>query len=127
MRLLLDTNILLALTPRRLATLPARIAEAIQAGENTCFASAASIWEIALKTCLGRLDSGLPLPDLLGFFEAAGMAFLAIDVRHVLADAEPEPQTRDPFDRLLLGQCRVENLRLVTLDRALAAHPLAWR
>ena len=45
----------------------------------------------------------------------------------LLADAEPEPQTRDPFDRLLLGQCQVENLRLVTLDRALAAHPLAWR
>jgi len=127
MRLLLDTNILLALTPRRLATLPPRIAEAIQAGENTCFASAASIWEIALKTRLGRLDTGLKLPDLLGFFEAAGMAFLPIDVRHVLADAEPEPNTRDPFDRLLLGQCRVENLRLVTLDRALAAHPLAWR
>lgn len=35
--------------------------------------------------------------------------------------------THDPFDRLLLAQCRVEGMRLVTRNRALAAHPLAWR
>ena len=33
--------------------------------------------------------------------------------------------TRDPFDRMLLAQCQVEGLRLLTIDRALVAHPLA--
>ena len=42
-------------------------------------------------------------------------------------ELDPEPPTRDPFDRLLLAQCAVDNLRLVTVDRALAGHPLAWR
>ena len=44
-----------------------------------------------------------------------------------LADLKPEPQTRDPFDRLLLAQCAVEGLRLVTRDRALAKHRLSWK
>jgi PIN domain nuclease of toxin-antitoxin system len=56
-----------------------------------------------------------------------GLVMLVINPEHVLATVEPEPATRDPFDRLLLGQCQVENMRLVTLDRALSSHPLAWR
>jgi PIN domain nuclease of toxin-antitoxin system len=52
---------------------------------------------------------------------------LTIDERHVLAALDPEPVTCDPFDRLLLAQCGVEGMRHLTVDRALAAHPLAWR
>lgn len=56
-----------------------------------------------------------------------GLALLPIDHRYALAAVNPEPATRDPFDRLLLGQCAVEGMRLVTRDRALALHPYAWR
>ena len=59
------------------------------------------------------------------YFEALGLAILAIELNHVIASADPEPETRDPFDRLLLAQCQVENLRLVTVDRALVNHRLA--
>lgn len=55
------------------------------------------------------------------------IALLMIDQRHLLAEVFPDPDTRDPFDRLLLAQCTVEDMRLLTLDRALARHPLAWR
>jgi PIN domain nuclease of toxin-antitoxin system len=55
------------------------------------------------------------------------MRLLIIDHRHVLAELDPEPATRDPFDRLLLAQCEVEGMRLVTVDTALSVHPLAWR
>ena len=41
------------------------------------------------------------------------------------ATVEPEPLTRDPFDRLLLAQCQIEGLRLVTIDRALVSHAMA--
>ncbi|MDP4006098.1 hypothetical protein Q8W67_21930 [Methylobacterium sp. NEAU K] len=40
---------------------------------------------------------------------------------------DPMPPTRDPFDRMLLVQCLVEDRRLVTVDRALHTHPLAPR
>lgn len=126
MRLLLDTNILIAITPRYVETLDARIKDVLQSRENASFASVASIWEIAIKTRIGKLDIGLSLNDLAGFFEASGITLLPIDLRHVLAEPDPQPATRDPFDRLLVAQCQVEDLRLVTLDRALIVHPLAW-
>jgi PIN domain nuclease of toxin-antitoxin system len=127
MRLLLDTNILLGLTPLRRPKLKAHIAETIAAGDNLCFASVASLWEIAIKTRLGKLDPEMPIQRLDGYLEGLGIGFVDIDREHVVAELESVPNTRDPFDRLLLAVCQVEGLRLVTLDRALAAHPLAWR
>ena len=128
MRLLLDTNILVALSPRALRPLDARLrATILTADDNVCFASVVSIWEVAIKTRLGKLDTGLSPTDFAGYLEAIGLALFSIHRDHVLAELDPEPGTRDPFDRLLLAQCRVESLRLVTRDRALAAHPLAWR
>lgn len=85
------------------------------------------MWEIAIKARLGKLAPGMPLDDLASYFESVGIDILPIDRRHAVAWVDPEPATRDPFDRMLLAQCRVENLQLVTLDRALASHPLVWR
>jgi PIN domain nuclease of toxin-antitoxin system len=62
------------------------------------------------------------LPDLI---DAMNIELLPISARHVLVAVEPEPLTRDPFDRLLLAQCQIEDLRLITLDRAIVSHRLA--
>ena len=59
--------------------------------------------------------------------EDGRLTILRIDVPHVTALVLPEPPTRDPFDRLLLAQCQTEGLQLVTIDRALVEHPLAFR
>jgi PIN domain nuclease of toxin-antitoxin system len=126
MRLLLDTHVLIALARRELSSLGASIAAALAAEENVLFASAASLWEIAIKARLRKIDPGLALDDLPDFFEAIGLNLLAINHRHAVLSLEPEPATRDPFDRLLLAQCAVEELRIVTIDRALRDHPLAW-
>jgi PIN domain nuclease of toxin-antitoxin system len=56
-----------------------------------------------------------------------GVVLLPISPTHATTPVDPWPQTNDPFDRILLSVCQVENLRLVTLDRALIDHPLAWR
>jgi len=127
MRLLLDTNILIALSPRSGRTLNARFTAAIHGPESVSFASVASLWEVAIKTRLRKLDTGLSPVDFAGFLEAIGVILLPINRDHVLAELDPEPATRDPFDRLLLAQCQIENLLLVTRDRTLSAHPLAWK
>jgi PIN domain nuclease of toxin-antitoxin system len=44
-----------------------------------------------------------------------------------LSRSRPEPMTRDPFDWMLLAQCQVEGLRLLTIDRGLVGHPLVAR
>jgi len=126
MRLLLDTHVLIALARRELSLLGPSIAAAVAAQENILFASAASLWEIAIKTRLKKIDPGLALDDLPDFLEAVGLNLLAINHRHAVWSLDPEPRTRDPFDRLLLAQCAIEDLRIVTVDRALRDHPLAW-
>jgi PIN domain nuclease of toxin-antitoxin system len=89
--------------------------------------SVASLWEIAIKVRLGKLPLRHPLKVLPELLDSLSMQTLTIETRHVLAELYPEPDTRDPFDRLLLAQCSVEKLLLVTQDRALVSHPLAWR
>jgi PIN domain nuclease of toxin-antitoxin system len=126
MRLLLDTNILIKLASGDFTGLDSAMTVAISSAENQLFASAASLWEIAIKTRLRKLDPGITLDDLPDFLEAIGLNLLVINHRHVVSSVNPEPATRDPFDRLLLAQCAVEGLQLVTLDRVLAGHPLAW-
>ena len=125
MRFLLDTNVLIALA-QRARSAPANFS-AIFDPSNMSFVSAASLWEIAIKVRLRKLDAGHALEDLAGYFDAIGLVHLPIDHRHVIAMPDPVPATRDPFDRLLLAQCAVEGLRLVTTDRALAGHPLSWQ
>jgi PIN domain nuclease of toxin-antitoxin system len=83
--------------------------------------------EIAIKTRSGKLILKPETSALPAIFRGLGIALLVIDERHVVASVEPEPATRDPFDRLVLAQCWAEDLRLVTVDRALIVHPLALR
>jgi PIN domain nuclease of toxin-antitoxin system len=100
---------------------------ALEALDAQLFVSVASLWEIAIKSRLGKLALRFPVEALESFVEGIGAALLVIDARHVVTAADPEPNTRDPFDRLLVAQAQIEGLRLVTLDRALANHPVAWR
>ena len=127
MRCLLDTSILLALSRDETARLSARLRDAVLSRPEGSFASVVSLWEIAIKTRLGKLDPMIAPADLPAYYRTIGLDLLAITEQHVLADVLPEPATHDPFDRLLLAQCAVEGLRLITADRALAGHPLAWR
>ncbi|WP_375457101.1 type II toxin-antitoxin system VapC family toxin [uncultured Methylobacterium sp.] len=121
MRLILDSHILLAISLERLPRISATIAWAIARPETFAFASTASLWEIAIKTRLGKLDPGVPLESLPPFYEALGIEILPITAAHALTAVDPVPPTRDPFDRMLLAQCAVEDCRLATLDHPLAA------
>ena len=127
MRLLLDTNILIPIARRKTSQLKGNFRTAIHNGENHLFASVVSLWEIAIKFRIEKLDVTIEADDLPALLAEFGMGLLVIEAAHVLADLEVDVDTRDPFDRLLLAQCQVENLRLVTIDPRLLAHPLAWR
>jgi PIN domain nuclease of toxin-antitoxin system len=125
MRVLLDTQVALGLLRRSLTKQYPEIARRLAEPSTLGFVSVASLWETAIKTRLGKLNPGMPLQDIAEYFAALGLAILPIETSHVIVTADPEPETGDPFDRLLLAQCQVENLRLVTVDRALVHHRLA--
>ncbi len=126
-RLQLDTHILLALLRRDFELQYPAISNYFRLGKFAGFVSVATLWEIAIKSRLGKLEVGVSLSDMPANVRSGGLEILDIQVAHVLHTLDPEPTTRDPFDRLLLAQCHVEGLKLVTVDRALVDHPLAFR
>jgi PIN domain nuclease of toxin-antitoxin system len=127
MRVLLDTHVVLGLVRQTLSKEHPKIAQRLADDSTISFVSVASLWETAIKARLGKLDPGMPLEDIAEYLAVVGLSLLPIEVRHVIVAADPAPATRDPFDGLLLAQCQVDDLKLVTLDRALLNHPLALR
>jgi PIN domain nuclease of toxin-antitoxin system len=118
MRLLLDTHIFVwAATGSR--RLKARAREQIAAADEV-FVSSASIWEIAIKSRIGKIDGDVDA--FVAAIEPSGFVELPVRASHAAATALLPPHHNDPFDRLLLAQAQVEPLRLVTVDRALRAY-----
>lgn len=118
MKLLLDTHVLLwaaADSPRIKA-----IRKRLLAPDNEVFFSVASLWEIAIKASLGKLQA-----DAAEIREAAidnGFLELPVLGQHALHVGGLPWHHRDPFDRLLVAQAAAEPMRLLTADDQLLAY-----
>jgi PIN domain nuclease of toxin-antitoxin system len=123
-RLLLDTHAFLwwIADDQRLSP---RAAALIGDGSNEVIVSAASAWEIVVKSRLGRVEVPTPLDRFLtAQLEANAFIPLPIQMRHALGlEALPDLH-RDPFDRILVAQAVAEDLTLVSRDRVLSAYPV---
>ena len=118
-RLLLDTHVWLwwQADDARLGPQTRRL---LQRASEVRF-SAASAWEIAIKMAIGKLM--LPKgADIGAELENSGFLALPVEVTHAEDVRRLPPLHKDPFDRLLVAQARVEGLALVTVDRQLAAY-----
>jgi PIN domain nuclease of toxin-antitoxin system len=114
-QLLLDTHALLWWLQGDRA-LGASARAAIADERNLVFVSAATALQIAVERALGRLDA----PDGVERWAAEeGFEELAIGIEHAVASAELPAHHRDPFDRILIAQARLEALTLVTADAAI--------
>jgi PIN domain nuclease of toxin-antitoxin system len=83
--------------------------------------SAASVWEIAIKSALGKLT--LPKTyDVAAELEVDGFQPLPVDIAHAQATTALPHIHRDPFDRMLVAQSMIEGLVLITGDRELARY-----
>ena len=87
--------------------------------------SHASIWEIAIKRSLGRLEVD---DDLLDQLDALGANWLPIRAEHAWAVQALPHHHRDPFDRLLISQALAEGLVVATADPAFVEYgvPVRW-
>jgi PIN domain nuclease of toxin-antitoxin system len=116
MKLLLDTQCWLWMlaSPERFAPEARAMIDDDQA---ELLLSAASAWEIAVKHAHGKLR--LPEPParfVPSRLEATRVRSIAIDLAHALHAAQLPPHHRDPFDRVLIAQARVERLPILTAD-----------
>jgi PIN domain nuclease of toxin-antitoxin system len=116
-RVLLDTHLLLWALAQP-AKLPAKARKLIEGAE--VMVSAASIWEIGIKSALGKLTLGPRA--ILAAVEPTGFSLLAVTCEHAAKVSELPPLHRDPFDRMLVAQALCEPLILLTNDHVLGGY-----
>ena len=119
MRLLLDTHVIIwgLEEPRRI---PRAVALAMGAPENEVLVSVVSLWEIAIKTRLGKLDAPADLPKVI---ERRGdYRILPISAAHAWRVRVLPALHHDPFDQLLIAQALIEDMTIVTHDRWIAQY-----
>ena len=121
---LLDTQLVLwlAAAPERLPTVLARDLEARK--HPFCF-SVASLWEVAIKTSLGKEGFSVDASQLRQGLLREGFQELAIEAEHCLAVQHLPWVHRDPFDRLLVAQAISGERTLLTADRTLEQYGTA--
>lgn len=118
-RLLLDTHALiwwaLDLDVDRLSR-AARIA--IEDPANEVYVSAVTAWEIATKVRIGKLEAARPLTsNFTGQMVAHGFVPLPLSTDHGERGGALEIPHGDPFDRMLIAQAQIENLKLVSNEK----------
>lgn len=121
MSFLLDTHLLLwaATAPDRL---PAEARSLIEDPATDVIISAASLWEIAIKSGLGRNDFEVDPRLLRRWLLENGFTELPVSGTHAVAVDLLPPIHKDPFDRLLVAQAQIEGVTLLTADETVGRY-----
>lgn len=121
MNLLLDTHLLLwaASEPKRLS---AKARMLLLDPANHLIFSSASLWEISIKNGLDRSDFNVDPRRLWRMLLVNGYRELPVTGEHTVAVSELPSLHKDPFDRILVTQARVEGLTLLTVDKLVAKY-----
>lgn len=120
--MLLDTHLLLWAAGMA-DHLPPAARTLIEAPEHELVFSAASLWEVAIKSGLGRDDFQVNAHVLRRGLLDNGYTELPITSAHAVAVSSLPPLHRDPFDRLLVAQALTEGITLLTADPLVAQYP----
>ena len=126
MRLLLDTHLLL-LAAGPLQRLSPQARRLIDDPDNELLFSAASLWEVAIKSARGRDDFEVDARLLRRNLLNNGYRELAVTGEHATAVGDLPRLHRDPFDRILVAQSVVEGIMLLTSDPVVAQYPAPVR
>jgi PIN domain nuclease of toxin-antitoxin system len=121
MVVLLDTHVLLW-TLDAPARLPKDVVAQLESPQTTVYFSAASIWEIAIKSSLGKIDFRFSPGDIAQAARDTGFSELPVSAAHGAKVAQLPLHHRDPFDRLLLAQTLLLPAQLITADAAMVPY-----
>ena len=125
MRLLLDTHTFIWYVtdnPR----LSAHVKLLIENENNEKLVSIASIWEMAIKHSIGRLNFSLPFMEFVGRqLTVSNIELLEINLQHIEVVASLPLHHRDPFDRLIIAQSMAEQIPILSVDAIFDAYAIA--
>lgn len=124
MKLLLDTHTFLWFAGcQQYALLPQATKDVLEDATNTLFLSYASIWELAIKVSIGKMQLTESVADLVRFQQARlGLQLLPFQLTHLDLVEHLPFHHKDPFDRLLIAQAQVEGFTIVSIDAAFDAY-----
>jgi PIN domain nuclease of toxin-antitoxin system len=125
MTVLLDTNVFLWSITGQQSKISRKAFQALEDPYNHRWLSAVSLWEIAIKVGIGKLDlpgGGESLRAHMALLRIGRI--LPVEEAHVLADFGLPRHHRDPFDRMLIAQALVEGLPFVTCDKQIHKYPI---
>jgi len=115
MRLLLDTHTVLWFINDD-SRLPPHIREMLNDKSNVVRVSMISLWEMSIKSRLGKLELHRSLADIVRHLHANGFRLLTMDLSHVYRLDTLDHHHRDPFDRMLIAQSLADGFVFVGCD-----------
>lgn len=124
MKLLLDTHTFIwwSSEPEKLSS---DVLAYLDDEDNELILSVVSVWEIQIKSQLGKLKLNVPLEELVeSQRQANGVQVLPVQLDHVLALNALPALHKDPFDRLLIAQGQIEDANIVSRDKIFGGYPV---
>ena len=109
--------------------LSTKVKNIITSGKNICYLSIASLWEIAIKIKLGKLDIGIPFKDFTLLLTENDIRIIHISFLHLQELISLEEFHGDPFDKLIITQSIAEDMILLSKDKNFKLYPelkLVW-
>lgn len=122
MSLLFDTHALIWFFTD-LDRLPKKVINLAENPSNNCLVSIASLWEIAIKHSINRLELEISLEDFYNEIKCPVIKIQPINPNHLLQIERLPNYHRDPFDRLIIAQAMAEEYTIVTKDQAFISYP----
>jgi PIN domain nuclease of toxin-antitoxin system len=123
MKVLLDTQALLWFQSAD-SKLSDKARKIIDNSDNSCFVSIVSLWEMAIKVNLNKLNIDIGFDAFPEYLIAENFKILDIKPLHLKGLSKLYAHHKDPFDRLLIAQAITENLAIVSADRHFASYPV---
>lgn len=124
MKYLIDTHTLLWIVTND-PKLSAKAKDLYLDSENEIFISMASIWELSIKSSLGKISLEQPLDEFVNeHVKGNDIRILKIELPHVLRIENLPFYHRDPFDRLIISQSIEDNIPIIGSDKTFDSYPI---
>lgn len=108
--------------------LPASVKKELVRVDTPCFLSIGSLWEIAIKKQIGKLDLRIDFNALFRFAERNQIEIIPVNETHLSTLLTLDFVNNDPFDRIIVSQAIAEKLVLISRDKKLKDYniPIKW-
>lgn len=123
MNYLIDTHVLIWCVMGH-PSLPSRFIKELDNSQNSIFVSKASLWEIAMKVNLEKLNMGIAFRELENFLIEKGFLIKEFEFSDLGVLVKLPMHHRDPFDRLIISQAIVNNYTILTVDKKFQLYPV---